>query len=151
MQSKNVNAVNRRFSSSNTDWWKEEKTVISLQTQTGEGPVSPQSINDCFYQAWGNKKQPDISRFISKTAHTEAPLLFTINNVEECLGKLKPCASGPDKIPPQILKCSRLELSDILTSLFNQCLQHSFVPSQWKAANITPILKITTLIEPAHY
>ena len=37
---------------------------------------------------------------------------------------------------------TRLELAAPISALFNMCLRYSFVPSQWKLANIVPIPKI---------
>ena len=142
----------RRFTLDNTDWWKEVKTSMKRPAPLiTDGPVSLQNINEGFYNVWGGTKQPDISRFISKTAHTEAPTLFTISNIEETLSKLKPSTPGHDTISPLLLKSARFELSDIMANLFNQCLQQSFVPTQWKSANITPIPKVDTPTEPTHY
>jgi hypothetical protein len=51
-------------------------------------------------------------------------------------------ASGPDNINNKILKDARFKLSDILAHLFNISIQHSFIPAQWKIANVIPIPKV---------
>jgi hypothetical protein len=50
-------------------------------------------------------------------------------------------APGPDNISNKILKDARFELSDILAHLFNISIQHSFIPTQWKLANVIPSQK----------
>ncbi len=50
-------------------------------------------------------------------------------------------APGPDNINNKILKDARFVLSDILAHLFNISIQHSFIPAQWKIANVIPIPK----------
>jgi hypothetical protein len=41
----------------------------------------------------------------------------------------------------KILKNAKYELSDIINHLFNISLKNSFIPTQWKSANIIPIPK----------
>ena len=68
--------------------------------------------------------------------------MFNSKNVELILGYLKAGAQGPDGLSSLLLKSARLEISDNIANLFSQCLHHSFVLSQWKNANITPIPKV---------
>lgn len=55
---------------------------------------------------------------------------------------------GPDGIKGQLLKSARLEIAEIISTLFNQSLYHSFVLKQWKESNITPIPKDATSFRP---
>ena len=51
-------------------------------------------------------------------------------------------ASGPDCIPVVVLKNYELELSYILTELFNKCLKESFCfPDCWKVSSVVPEFK----------
>ena len=50
-------------------------------------------------------------------------------------------ATGPDEIPPKILKECAHQIAPSLCLLFNQSLQHGFIPKEWKLANIIPIHK----------
>ena len=50
-------------------------------------------------------------------------------------------ASGPDSIPPRVLKLAAEPLSTCLTLLFNSSLKSGITPSDWKTANITPVYK----------
>ena len=49
---------------------------------------------------------------------------------------------GPDGISAVLLKHARLELCDTIALMFNAWLSIGFVPSQWRAASITPVAKI---------
>ena len=60
-------------------------------------------------------------------------------------------APDADGLSPTLLKSARLELASIITVLFNMCIMLSFVPTQWKFANITPIPKIDNPKEPGEY
>ena len=48
-------------------------------------------------------------------------------------------ASGPDCIPMVFLKNCELELSYILTELFNKCLKESCFPDCWKVSSVVPV------------
>ena len=58
---------------------------------------------------------------------------------------------GPDGLSATVLKSARLEISHIIAVLFNVFIALSFVPSQWKSANITPIPKVDHPKEPNDY
>ena len=50
-------------------------------------------------------------------------------------------ASGPDCIPVVVLKNCQLELSYILTELFNKCFQESCFPDCWEVSSVVPVFK----------
>jgi len=50
-------------------------------------------------------------------------------------------ASGPDEVPPIILKSCAEELAPILKGLCTQSLNTGAVPCDWKSANIVPVFK----------
>ena len=50
-------------------------------------------------------------------------------------------ASGPDCIPVVVLKNCELELSYILTELFNKCIKESSFPDCWKVSSVVPVFK----------
>ena len=50
-------------------------------------------------------------------------------------------ASGPDNIPPRILKERAMELALPLTNFFNFTLSRGNIPTYWKVANVVPIFK----------
>ena len=49
--------------------------------------------------------------------------------------------SGPDNIPPRILRECAMELALPLTIFFNFTLSRVNIPTDWKVANIVPIFK----------
>ena len=66
---------------------------------------------------------------------------FDINteDVLKAINGLKTNKSpGPDNIYPRILKETKSEIVDTLTSLFNLSVQRGLVSADWKTANITP-------------
>ena len=50
-------------------------------------------------------------------------------------------ASGPDCIPVVVLKNCELELSYILSVLFNKCHKESCFPDCWKFSSVVPVFK----------
>ena len=50
-------------------------------------------------------------------------------------------ASGADCIPVVVLKNCELELSYILTELFNKCLKEFCFPDCWKVSSVVPVFK----------
>ena len=58
------------------------------------------------------------------------------------LDSLKETATGLDNLPAWFLKLSAPFISSALAYLFNLSILSSFVPIQWKAAQISPIPKV---------
>ena len=138
----------------NRDWWKVVAEMNGKATSQTAAAFPVEQINETFYQVWGNRKQPDLSKFIKPPKDlgttTAAPKHVTPWMVERELGKL--CTSkapGPDGIPAKLLKAAKSELSVVIAHLINTSFRYSFVPAQWKEANIVPIPKINNPASPS--
>lgn len=70
--------------------------------------------------------------------------------VFKLLDKLQSTASGPDDLPFWFLRTAAPIITRSLTYLINLSLNSSSVPTQWKAAVIHPIPKISSPLEPSH-
>jgi hypothetical protein len=69
-------------------------------------------------------------------------LSFTVEDVERCLRGLDASkASGPDEIPPHILKSCSDGFKRPLTLLFNRSLSEAVFPESWKRSYVVPIFK----------
>jgi hypothetical protein len=67
----------------------------------------------------------------------------SIENTIKQLNSLKVSkAAGPDDIPNWTLKTYSTQLSGPVTSIFNASIQDSYVPQQWKVADVIPIKKV---------
>ena len=77
------------------------------------------------------------------TPHPSMPnITISTHGIQRLLANLKPHkATGPDLIPPTVLKELSHEISPILEIIFNMSLQTRQVPNDWKEANIVPIFK----------
>jgi len=60
-------------------------------------------------------------------------------------------ASGPDLIPPRILKAAANPISFCLERLFQASLSTGIVPCDWRQANITPVFKKGERFKASNY
>jgi hypothetical protein len=83
---------------------------------------------------------------------TMSPITVTAPGVHKLLCGLNPNkASGPDSIPPRLLKELALPLAPMLTAIFNKSLTSGSAPEDWKTANVTPIFKKGERFTPGNY
>ena len=85
--------------------------------------------------------------------HPSMPnITISTPGIQKLLANLKPHkATGPDCIPPTVLKELNHEISPILEIIFNISLQTGQVPNDWKEANIAPIFKKGDKHSPSNY
>ena len=60
-------------------------------------------------------------------------------------------ATGPDNVPARVLKETAPVIAPMLTHLFQQSLNTSEIPLEWKQAYVTPILKKGNKSDPKNY
>ena len=60
-------------------------------------------------------------------------------------------ASGVDGIHPSLLRELSEQLSDPLSILFRRTLDEGMVPTDWRAANVTPLYKKGNKSTPGNY
>ena len=90
---------------------------------------------------WENKTPHNRVILPKNSVHLRPPTITESMVIDE-LSKLDTLKSpGPDNIGNNVLKGAKYELSAIITHLFNISIKNSFVPLQWKQANISAIPK----------
>ena len=115
---------------------KDKATALNTQFKSVFNPCVASNIPNK-----GSSPFPDIPNL---TIHQEG--------VIKQLKQLNPSkASGPDEIPPRLLKIVAEEIAPALTFLFQQSLDSGVVPSQWKKALVTGIYKKGEKSDPANY
>ena len=62
-----------------------------------------------------------------------------IKNSLDKLNKYK--STGPDQMLPMVLVNVKDSIADKLTTIFNYSISKTFIPNDWKLANVTPIHK----------
>ena len=60
-------------------------------------------------------------------------------------------ATGPDNLPPEMLKDCSSELSEPLCHLINLPMISGTIPNEWKLATVIPIFKYGDRTEPNNY
>ena len=90
---------------------------------------------------------------LGPSPYPDLPLFETsIEEVYTLLTQVDPFkATGPDGIPPKLLKEMAFELSPSLTLLFNSSLKQGGIPHDWKIASVTPIFKKGNRSNPTNY
>ena len=81
--------------------------------------------------------------------HVRSKAMFAFARGRSSLEFLKPFlkaldpnkATGPDSIPPRLLKETAQQIAPSLTKLFNRSLSCGIFPDDWKLANIVPVHK----------
>ena len=98
-------------------------------------------LNEQFSSVWSTPGfvQNDL---LNPPSPPMADFDITVNGVTKLLHNVKPFkATGPDGIPPFILKELSKELAPVFTLFFQASLTQGTLPSDWKRAFITPIFK----------
>lgn len=130
----------RKFTNSECDFWKEVNALKTVPTNNQLDKDTINKLNTIFHQIWDEETQPNLSKFITK--NNQHPTIKE-STVQHILSNLKTNkAAGTDGLHGKLLKAAKFELTAIVTHLFNESIKHSFIPSQWKEANIVPIPKI---------
>lgn len=60
-------------------------------------------------------------------------------------------AVGPDALPNKALKLAADTIAPMLTTIFQQSIDTGNLPSDWKKANVTPLFKKGSRVDPSNY
>ena len=79
-------------------------------------------------------------------------ITISTNGIEKLLQNLNPNkATGPDGIPPRILKEFAKEIAPILSIIYQASIDTGHLPADWKTANISPIYKKSDRTKASNY
>ena len=99
-------------------------------------------MNRQFKDAFTNERLTDIPDLGPSPHPSCRYITFTEPGIIKLLQGLQPNkATGPDSIPPRILKDLAQELAPTLTILFQQLYDSGTTPQDWRDANVAPIFK----------
>ena len=80
------------------------------------------------------------------------PFEVTVGEADVLLGELDSFkATGPDGIPPKLLKELAHVLAPSLALLYNASLKQGCLPCDWKTASVTPLFKKGNRSDPTNY
>ena len=122
--------------------------AISYKGKLAKTPSDKAELFNSYFSSVFQPSKPNqhqASTFSSSQLGTDAQLWeIKLSEVEvaNCLRNLDTSkASGPDGIPARLLKECSQQIAPSLCSLFNLSLQFSWIPSEWKSADVAPIHK----------
>ena len=117
-------------------------------------------LNNQFFKAFSNGLQYTDQQFEEKCDMNTNDKNYSVmdnieiseRGIEKLLAGLNPAkATGPDGIPPRVLKELSSELAPILSMIFRYSLQSGQVPTDWRHALVTPIYKKGEHYDPINY
>lgn len=80
------------------------------------------------------------------------PITIDVEGVRKLLLNINTAkAIGPDQIQNQALKIAADELAPVLQFIFQQSLHSGELPLDWRSANIAPLFKKGSAVDPANY
>lgn len=130
-------------------------TLTTKKAPTRTLKVDPDALNEAM--ASTVTKPPNAVYNHSRYRRTTPETKFSFSPVTEYdivkeLKKLKmDKASGPDDIPPRLLKYAANQIAHAVTSIINAAFSNSTYPKRWKLSNITAIHKKGSLTELLNY
>ncbi len=144
--------------SANRDWWKHMKSLMGLSSSGAsslQGLANQQScedmaelankINEHFTSITSDMPRMTEDHRIFTSQHpptSMAEYTISVEDTERALTRIKANKStGPDGIPPWLLKEFSWLLARPITAIFNSSLREGYIPKEWKSAHVVPLPK----------
>lgn len=144
------NYANRKFSC--------KSSVGPLKTSDGSLTTDPvrksELLQSVFSSAFthDNRLLPPCSRSNTNNVNKLNTIIFTPTLIKRVIRRINGKAKGgPDDIPPLFFKQCCNQLASPLAFIFNQSMNHCYLPPVWLRAFITPIFKKGDNTEPSNY
>ena len=133
------------------DAWTKVREVIGGKTKRDHPDVegiTAQILND-HYAAISTDQYYQESRL--KQTALDQRFFITEMEVFRILDHIRPTATGLDDIPAWFLRLGAPVFAGPIAQLFNKAITAGTVPSQWKAAIITPVPKVSKPSQPSDF
>ena len=142
-----LKAVDNKNSSK--DLW----AAVKRLTNREHGEVIAENVDASIFNSHYANISSDLNytQPLLKLTAVQRLTTFSEFGVFKLLDQLKPTATGLDKLPAWFLRLGAPFFAKPLANLFNQSIQESIVPIQWKEAYIKPIQKIPSPTLPSDY
>jgi hypothetical protein len=93
-----------------------------------------------------------MPEFYSRTSERIAEVSLSVSDISTRIGALdQHKAPGDDGVHPLVLKACHAEMAIPLAIIFFKSLQEGSIPSKWRVANVTPLHKKGSRLDPANY
>lgn len=111
-----------------------------------------EALNSQFASVFTNEDLIQIPSLGKSHVSDIQPLKISCGGVEKQLLNLKDDkAPGPDQLFPWVLKMAAVEISPVLTDIFQTSIDSATLPSQWREANICAVYKKGGKTDPSNY
>lgn len=134
---------------------KNKESIQSLKEKDiliHENSEKAKILNDHFASVFNQREDEEIEDFTHNTIGGLEAIDISIQDVHKAIDKLKANkAAGVDTIYARSIKETKIEISPILTCIFNKMLSDNFVPSEWKLANVIPLFKKGSRVDKSNY
>ena len=130
--------------------------IPSLRTSTKlcatAAPEKAESLNDYFQFVFTQEHPHPLPNKGPSPYPTIGHLHIHRPGVVKQLKNINPAkASGPDELPPKLLKLVAHEIAPALSFIFQQSYNCGVVPTQWRQALVAPIHKSGLKSDPSNY
>ena len=154
---------------SSKQWWSSVKhaggegrttDLPTLTDPAGRDHVTNSEKAECLAKYFSakcslgeNDLDPTCLPPVNQRSSAELPTVrFRPSAVQRLLKRLDASkATGPDGIPPRVLKVCSQELASPLAKLFSFCFSRGKQPTAWKCANVVPVYKKKSRSAPSNY
>ncbi|CAH1242184.1 Hypp6492 [Branchiostoma lanceolatum] len=159
-----VQLANRDFNLPDATWNPEANTIapnpssltgkyISLANDCGlEQMEKADALGAQFESVFTREDKSTVPTLGESVVPTIPSLNISVEGVAKQLHSLNPSKStGPDGMPPRLLKTVAEQIAPILQTIFSQSISTGDVPEDWRTANIAPIFKKGDRTMPSNY
>ncbi|CAH1259103.1 VWDE [Branchiostoma lanceolatum] len=135
---------------------RQDSTGASAIRHQGVLTSDPQEKADAlgaqFESVFTREDKSTVPTLGESVVPTIPSLNISVEGVAKQLSSLNPSKStGPDGIPPRLLKTVAEQIAPILQTIFSQSISTGDVPEDWRTANIAPIFKKGDRTMPSNY
>ena len=118
---------------------KDNVSCAQIKDKNGILQANPEIKANILNDQFSSVDKPSMKTPPQKTMDD---IVISPLGIQKLLSKIKPFkATGPDNIPPFILKELSHEIAPIFSILFQASLFQSKLPADWKIAHVAPIFK----------
>ena len=121
---------------------------VSYSSSTEKASI----LNKYFSSVFNNEDTTSVPSIGDSPYPVISDLQINECTVYQLLCQLKnQKASGPDGIPPTLLKTAASEIAPVLTKIFQASYDQSTLPNDWRFASVTPVFKKGSHSDPSNY
>ena len=127
-------------------------TLHTANEQLSSDNDKARVLNDQFENAFTSENLDNVPELGESPFSSCPDIVFTTPGIVKLLQKLQPHkATGPDQLPPRVLKDLAEEIAPSVTLIFQQIYDSGMTPQDWRDAVVAPIYKKGNKHDPQNY